>query len=148
MTPQRQEDFLATSIGDGLTKHRLKKLIVTQDNATRWNSADSMIEKALKLHVYINNYCSKNSKWSSNSFLMDNCLILDNWHTLIELHEILLLFRETTYLLESCSSNGSYSTTWKVLPTFYHLFTKTKEQKAHYKALASSSESNVKYHHI
>ena len=79
---------------------------------------------------------------------MDNCLSLDNWHTLTELHEILLLFRETTYLLESCSGNGPYNTAWEVLPIFYHFFTNTKERKARYKALASSPESNIEYHHI
>lgn len=122
--------------------------MVVQDNATRWNSADDMIERALKLHVRIDTYSSQHSKRSSNGSLTDDSLSSDDWHTLTELHEILKPFKEATLLLEGRGGTGSYGTAWGVLPTIHHFLTHTREREIHYEALARSPEGDAEYHHI
>lgn len=147
-TPQRREEFLATPISDNLNDSELDKLMAIQDDATRWNSADGMMERALKLHVRIDTYCSQHSNRSPNGSLADDCLTGEDWRTLTELHEILKPFKEATLVFEGRGSTGSYGAAWEVLPTIHHLLTKTKEKEVHYQTLASLPEGDAEYHHI
>ena len=147
-TPQRREEFLAIPISDDLNESELDKLMAIQDDATRWNSADGMMKRALKLNVRIDTYCSQHSNRSPNGSLADDCLTGEDWRTLTELHEILKPFKEVTLIFEGRGSTGSYGSAWEVLPTIHHLLTKTKEKEVNYHTLASLPEGDAEYHHI
>ena len=87
ITPQRREKFLSTTIGDLLDDYELDQLMVISDNATRWNSADDMIERGLKLRRRIDIFCLEH-----HDDLIADYLTGEEWQTLISLHDILKPF--------------------------------------------------------
>lgn len=156
MTPQRREQFLETKAFDHLDDSNLDDLMVKSDNATRWNSADDMIERALQLRSQINAYCYNHQKATKklrngegdDGSLAKDSFSPDEWKTLTEMHKILKPFKEKTMLLQGRGSTGSFGAAWEVLPTIFKLLEKTKAKQMEYLALAHSEHADIEHNHI
>lgn len=65
-TPQRREKFRAIQVEDGLGQKSFDLMVIC-DDATRWNSACAMIERALELQSCITLFCEEHGQQPRNA---------------------------------------------------------------------------------
>jgi hypothetical protein len=109
-SPQRMEDFLHRQSQASLeSAHAL--LQVTSDNATRWNSAYSMLDRGLKLKLYIDMYVS------GCSDLQEDILSVSDWEFLRLMHTLLEPFQRHTKEMEGHGKDGKRAVLADAIPT-------------------------------
>lgn len=143
-TPGRRDEFLATNADDNITSGDLDELMTVSDNATRWNPACGMIERALKLRPRIDIFCSYHQRQTrrvaidaDDGSIAKDTLATHDWEFLTEIYGILDPFRTATARLQGRAMTGSYGSAWEVLPTLYHLTAETKKHRDRYEALTN-----------
>jgi hypothetical protein len=113
-SPQRRQAFLGTQhalqAGRDLLDQdqRHLPLMVIKDQATRWNSAYNIIQRALKLRIFINIYLQSNQKKGDASKRMpaEDILTTEDWVVLADLAKILQRFKRLTKHLEARGEGG------------------------------------------
>ena len=102
------------------------QLTLILDNATRWNSAFSAIERGLRLREPLKLYIATDSELHDADKLTE-----EDWANLEDLYHGLKPFWETTQRLQGHGTGGSHGFIWEVLPAFTMLLNsvETKLQK-------------------
>ena len=134
---QRREEFLRIGSSDGIDFDSLDELMVVSDNATRWNSAFNMIDRALRLRERIDVFCNCHQRAirqprredGDDGSVTNDTLTHDDWHTLTDICKILQIFLQATARLEGRASSGSYGAAWEVLPVIFYLLAETKQMR-------------------
>lgn len=141
-TSQRREAFQKIIVHDtGLTEH-YNQLQLVADNATRWNSMYSMIDRALKLRDRLEYYFYQNKDGITHGrrrkriqddtdlmLLKHDILSQDDWTVLQDMHQILEVFHKVTMRTQGKGGNGERRVLWECLPGIYLLMESVKEKK-------------------
>lgn len=112
-------------------------------NATRWNSFFAMLERALKLRMSIDDYCSEEQliyerqrKRGSQSrrtaalpVLVRDALSTDDWDIVAQYHQFLKPLAMITKRLEGTPEHGRLGCVWEVLPMMEYLLQKFENWK-------------------
>lgn len=117
-TPQRREKFQDICDEDG-SEPKLQDLMVICDNATQWNSACAMIERALELRSHISLFCEEHGQLSQNTHERENSCHLDtlsreDWQILSDSHLILKPFLNLNKRMEGHAKKGTHGSLWEV----------------------------------
>lgn len=148
-TPQRREQFRSMEVSQfDLANETVQNLMVVCDNDTRWNSACTMIERALHLRHRIDAFCAVNQRTTKRSrddlntrdddyrSVRHDTLTPGDWDTLKELYNLTKLFRDFIARMEGRATTGSYGALWEVLPAIELMVTEYRRFAAQYTALA------------
>ena len=121
-TPQRRQAFKR------LPGHPdAPQLEVVCDNATRWNSAYQMIQRAFLLRDQIDIYCfqqvAKNPtpKPGEDGMISSRTLSLNDWHLLTHLKSGLELFHHATARLQGMAKGAIFGSIWECIPIIERL---------------------------
>jgi hAT family C-terminal dimerisation region len=132
-TPQTRDIFLRIQ-----KLNDKEALMVIPDNATRWNSTYSMLERAIALKEAVDEFVSKriieeqktpNQEHKRMRRIDKDLLSHDDWEELKHLMAILQPFHQFCLSLENTNVNGSLS---KVLPSMEILLEKLETAKVEY----------------
>ena len=99
-------------------------LTVLRDNATRWNSTYTMIERALCLKDRIAIFCNGNKQDLSLDTLSEA-----EWTELADMKEILEEFKEYTKAAEGGTAGGRHGSLWCVLIAIEGLMAHVEKMK-------------------
>jgi hypothetical protein len=123
-SPQRMDEFLHRQSQASLESARTL-LQVISDNATRWNSAYSMLDRAIKLKIYIDLYVS------GCPDLQEDILSASDWDFLGLMHDLLEPFQRHTKEMEGHGKDGKRAVLADAIPTLdmlrAHLLTAYEE---------------------
>ena len=138
-----------SSLADNLGEI-LKPLQLIANQATRWNSAHNMIERAIQVKTQIELFCFSNSqpkekrrKDETDNSLDEDTLDYDDWLVLADLLEILRPPKALTIHMESCGLHGERGTFFGVMPAVMHLQELMEGKCNHYAALDIDLETST-----
>jgi hypothetical protein len=139
-SPQRMAAFLKlqsqTSI-DNATG--LVQLQAVADNATRWNSAYSMLDRAIRLQIYLDMYVSPAE---SGLDLQEDALSTSEWEFLRLMHDLLQPFQRHTKEMEGHGKDGKRAVLADAIPTLDMLRAHLLGQYAKHEERADMSEAS------
>jgi hypothetical protein len=146
-SPQRRETFMdLAEAGD-----EFSDLMLVQDNATRWNSAYLMIDRALKKRANVEKFI-ENSVYESDknkTVPVDDRLTNEDWLVLEETHIILKPFNAQTKRLQSRASDATHGAIWEAYPSceylLRHIIGKRQDYAPH-EGVATKSEPESRRH--
>jgi hypothetical protein len=127
-TPQRREEFFRIQRQEGL---EIEQLMVVADNATRWNSTYSMIERAMRLKDLIDLFAAR----SFDKDIAQDQLTRDDWDQLTRILALLKPFKELTLRMESQAKDGKRGSIWEILPSMEILLHHLEAAKQDYEHL-------------
>lgn len=113
-SPQRRETFLKIA-GD---TDEFRKLMLIQDNATRWNSVYSMIDRAMKKRGDIQLFVAQ-SQYEKEAYKrvdLDDQLSTEDWQILTEVLRHLKPFHALAVRMQSHAVDAHHGTLWEALP--------------------------------
>jgi hypothetical protein len=118
-SPQRQETF--SELAEAGDKHA--DLALLQDNATRWNSAYLMIDRALKKRANVDKFIDNAiyEMQKSKTLSREDKLADEDWRVLEETHRILEPFYKQTKRLQSRAKDGTRGAVWEAYPSCEYL---------------------------
>lgn len=129
-SPQRQEAFKdLAEIGEAFAE-----LVLIQDNATRWNSAYMMIDRALKKRDIVNRFIENSTyEIDKNKHVpVEDRLTNEDWKVLAETHTILKPFYSQTKRLQSRALDGASGSIWEAYPSCEYLLRHILDKKRQY----------------
>ena len=127
-TPQRRERFFRFQLhGDS----EIEQLMVVADNATRWNSTYSMIERAMRLKDPIDLFGAR----SLDDDMVEDQLSQDDWDQLTRILALLKPFKDLTMRMESRAKDGKRGSIWEILPSMEILLHHLETAKTEYEHL-------------
>jgi hypothetical protein len=126
-SPQRRETFLRLAI----TGEEYAKLMLIQNNSTRWNSVYSMIDRAMKKQSDIQIFVIQSGMEKERYKRIDvkDYLTPKNWRVLTEVLNHLKPFYEMTLRLQSKTKEGHHGTLWEGLPAMEYFLDKVITMK-------------------
>lgn len=143
-TPQRREKFQDICDEDG-SGQKLQDLMVICDNATQWNSACAMIERALELRSYISLFCEEYGQLSQNTHERENSCHLDilsreDWQFLSDCHLILKPFQNLAKRMEDHAKKGTHGSLWEVFVAIESTLKEMTKYKENYTQLIDEGQ--------
>ena len=131
-SPQRRETFMELAEAGDEFSH----LMVVQDNATRWNSAYHMIERALQKRTNIDKFIERTLYEKESVIANEDCLTDEDWLVLTKTKDILKPFSDQTKRLQSRASDGTHGAAWEAYPSceflLQHILAKKQEYEHDY----------------
>ena len=124
VTPQRRQLFESCQ---GVDDVSTASLMVTRDQATRWNSTYNMIHRALKLRYRITEFCTKFRQEVEDDWLTEN-----DWQQLTIIESILKHFYSATKRMEGNAERGHHGSMWEGLPCVEAILGKLEAAKITY----------------
>lgn len=142
-SPQRREAF--KRLADD--SHEARNLMLIQDNATRWNSAYSMIERAMKKQQEIQLFVmqSQIEKEAYKRIDAEDILYPEDWRILTEVLRHLKPFNTLTKRLQSRAPDAHHGALWEALPSMEMLLNGVIAAKDHYHSLADTINETTKH---
>jgi hAT family C-terminal dimerisation region len=121
-SPQRREAFLRLAV----TGEEYAKLMLIQDNSTRWNSVYSMIDRAMKKQSDVQIFVIQSGmeKERYKRIDVEDHLTAEDWRVLTEVLNHLKPFYEMTLRLQSRAKEGHHGSLWEGLPAMEYLLDK------------------------
>ena len=131
-SPQRREAFLRMAASED----EFAKLMLIQDNSTRWNSVYNMINRAMKKQADIQVFVllSANEKEKYKRVDLEDHLTTEDWRVLTEVLTHLKPFNDMTLYLQSRAKEGHHGTLWEGLPAMEFLLDRVISAKEDHKA--------------
>jgi hypothetical protein len=127
-SPQRREAFLRLAA----SHEEYAKLMLIQDNSTRWNSVYMMIDRAMKkqadVQVFVLQSTMEKEKYKRVD--VEDHLTTEDWRVLTEVLSHLKPFHDMTLRLQSRAKEGHHGTLWEGLPAMEFLLDKVISAKA------------------
>ena len=144
-TPQRRQDWLATTHYLGQLDAPGKQLMVIQNNKTRWNSTYKMIERGIKVKERLDQYCYRaiRKKKDQGPLPAQWQLEPDDWQVLTLLIDALAPFEEATLRLQGKSTTGGRGSITQVIKIYEVLLTHLEALRDRYlERIAHDEEGN------
>lgn len=123
---------------DGSSSEKLYDLVMA--NATRWNSFFAMLERALKLRMSIDDYCSeeknlyerqqrnrgrgRSARNMTPPVIVRDALSADDWDVVAQYYQFLKPLATITKRLEGTPEHGRLGCVWEVIPMMEYLLHK------------------------
>jgi hypothetical protein len=153
-SPQRREKFAQITEFSNTEKGDYDHLKLISDNATRWNSLYSMINRALLLQTRIDSFCVKykdqmhgaaNSKRAQTDeekerLLTHDILTNDDWKALAEVKSVLEKFFELTKRAESAKLSSDRGVLSNYIVTLNQLLVHVQEKRDSFTAAANNPD--------
>jgi hypothetical protein len=139
-SPQRMAAFLKLQSQTSMDNaNGLVQLQAVADNATRWNSAYSMLERAIQLQIYLDMYVTGAE---SGSDLQEDALSTSEWKFLRLMHDLLQPFQQHTKEMEGHGKDGKRAVLADAIPTLDMLRAHLLRQYAEHQDRADISEAS------
>lgn len=143
-SPQRLDIFRELAdAGDDFAE-----LKMVQDNATRWNSAYDMIDRALKKRANVERFIESSIyEVNKNKIVpVEDRLTKGDWLTLEETHSILEPFYSQTQRLQSKREDGTHGSAWEAYISCEFLLKHILDKRQQYSVVQGEAESESRRH--
>jgi hypothetical protein len=144
-SPQRRETFLELAdAGD-----EFSDLMLVQDNATRWNSAYLMIERAIQKRTSVDRFIENSIYETDKNKIVpvEDRLTNQDWLVLTETCNILRPFYYQTKRFQSRATDGTHGAIWEAYPSceflLQHILAKKREYEYDHAPLEPAASDQV-----
>jgi hypothetical protein len=138
LTPQRRKEFMdikginSASSASASALASAKEVMVIQNNATRWNSTCSMIERAIKVQERLDQFTHQALFKKDHPITQQEALSTEDWHILKLVLQALQPLKQITKILEGKNPSAERGSLSQVIPLFERLMAHLEELNDRY----------------